>query len=495
MKINIFITAALISIPCLSGVMALDVSENFSAETRISLSNGDYLFNEINGSIKFEQQVDDNFYGMAKLRFRYYDNPIGDTSFNSTLNLNELGEIYSLQPLEISIDEAYFTYQDFIFQKLDLSAGKERITWGTADKLNPTDILDPNDFSDPFDFGRKIPVMAVNLVYHFSVLESSIQAVFEPYSSVARLNSLMEQDLENTLYSNLVSNISTGVSAFSDSSTDWTSGAVQTPAPDLSNSTIGIKLAGTVLGFDTSVNYVSRINDLPIVNNVNVNMRTDLENFGASTNVTIESRAYTLSYYREQEVGFDFSKDASIFLFWGEMAVTFPGEQKTTTGVSSENYFMGTYVGSTNYSEQSVSISNEAYVKYTIGLDKDLGSGFYINFQYNHGFFNERGNTGPERLQDYFMLRLEKKFLNDKIKIALTGFADINDLADAVNSADFFLYVKDNSGILGLVSISYSPVSDLTVEAGVYGISGPGDTSLGQLADYNMLYMKFDYSF
>jgi len=29
-------------------------------------------------------------------------------------------------------------------------AGKQRIPWGTADQLNPTDILNANDFSDPF---------------------------------------------------------------------------------------------------------------------------------------------------------------------------------------------------------------------------------------------------------------------------------------------------------------------------------------------------------
>lgn len=485
----------IIFLPCFCGLSAMDVNGDFSAETRISLSNGDYLFDEVNGSIKFDQQVSDNLYGMARLKFRYYDNPIGNTSFNSTLNFDELGELYSLQPIEISIDEAYFSCQDFIIRGLDFSAGKERIAWGTADKLNPTDILDPNDFSDPFDFGRKIPVAAVNIVYHFSVLESSLQLVVEPYSSVARLDSIIQGDIENSIYSSLVSNFSMGVSSFSDSSGGWSSETVETPPPNITNATIGIKLAGTAWGFDMSVNYVSRINDLPAVNNVNLNLMTDIENFGGQTNVTLESRSYTLSYYREQEIGFDFSKDAGFLVFWGETAVTFPGARYSQTSVSSDNFYMGSFIGSTNYSIESLSIPGYPYVKYTVGFDKNFENGWYINFQYNHGFFDEIGNTGPGRLEDYFMLRLEKKIISGRVTLALTGFADVNDLSDAVNSPDFFSYIGSNTGVLGLASVSYSPVDDLKIETGVYLITGPENTSLGMMDAYNMFYVKFEYSF
>ncbi len=485
--------AALLIFPCM--VFTVDIKGDFSTETRFSISNGDYLFNEENGRIKFDQQVDENLYGMAAIRFRYYDNPIGRDSLNGTLDLNELGILYSVQPFEISLDEAYFTYQNFIFERLDLTAGKERIAWGTADKLNPTDILDPNDFSDPFDFGRKIPVLAVNTVYHFTVLESSLQFVFEPYSSVARLNTLMQQSLENQLYSGIVSNSRNGVTSFNDSSSGWSGENVDTPAPSLSNSTAGLKLAGTLLGADVSVNYVSRINDIPTVRNVNVGLRTDLYGLGTVTNVTMENRSYSLAYYREEEAGFDFSRDMGFMLLWGEMAVTFPEEQRTYTAVQSDNYFMGNYVGSTNYTMEAVTVSNSAYVKYTIGVDKNIEGGWYVNVQYNHGFFNERGNEGPERLQDYFLIRIEKKFLEDKLKFAVTGFADINNLPDLFGSKDFNSYLTNNSGILGLFSISYSPSSGMTAEIGVYGITGADNSSLGLLKDYSMVYMKFDYSF
>ena len=99
---------------------------------------------------------------MAQLGYRYYNNPIGQTSYNQTLNAQELDLIYSVQPLELSLDQAFFIYKDFIINKLDFSAGKQRIAWGTADKLNPTDLLNADDYSDPFDFGEKIPTVAIN---------------------------------------------------------------------------------------------------------------------------------------------------------------------------------------------------------------------------------------------------------------------------------------------------------------------------------------------
>jgi len=39
---------------------------------------------------------------------------------------------------------------------LDIRIGRQRIAWGTADKLNPTDNLNPDDLEDIFDFGKHL---------------------------------------------------------------------------------------------------------------------------------------------------------------------------------------------------------------------------------------------------------------------------------------------------------------------------------------------------
>ncbi len=226
---------------------SMDISGNFTMDNRFSTTNGDFFYNQENGSLKFEQQVDDNLYGMAKIDFIYYNSPSGSISYSGTLDQRDLFTLYSLQPLDISLDQAYFIYQDLMIHRLDLTAGKQRINWGTADRLNPTDLLNPNDFSDPFDFGKKIPTLALNAVYHFSILNSGIQAVFEPYSQIALMNPVMQETMQSRILDSLYS--------FPDNRTPasvitrWivSSGTrhFNSPATSLSNYTAAAKNIGT----------------------------------------------------------------------------------------------------------------------------------------------------------------------------------------------------------------------------------------------------------
>jgi hypothetical protein len=493
MKRIIFVLTIAITFSGMSS--AMDIKGNVIMETRFSLSNGDLLYNQENGSLKFEQQVDDNFYGTVKLNFKYYNNPAGNYTYNNVLTANELGLVYSVQPLELAIDEAYFTYSDFLIDKLDLTAGKQRIAWGTADRLNPTDLLNPNDYSDPFDFGKKIPTAAVNLVYHIPAVESGVQFVYEPFAGIARENLFMYSQIKNGIYENIISGTKVLTPAVNDISGGWSSETALTPALNASNFNIGVKVFGTLAGFDLSASYISRINDMPYVSGMGLRQTNDF--VGQAT--TLLSKGYELGFYREQVAGFDFSKDLNIFLLWGEMAVTFPGEQKTTA--ASTNTIIMPIPGPAIITNDIITniaqtvISNEPYVKYTIGFDKSFDGGWYINFQYNHGFFNERGNNGPERLQDYFLLRVEEKVLGDKLKFALTGLADINNLYDLFKAGNFSTYLSDNYGVMGGFSVTYSPHPSVNVEAGVIGLDGKETTSVGRMKDSSYVYTKFEYSF
>ncbi len=165
----------------------------------------------------------------------------------------------------------------------------------------------------------------------------------------------------------------------------------------------------------------------------------------------------------------------------------------TTTNVVQTANFSTNMVISSNFSQ--VSLSNEIYIKYTIGFDKNFDGGWYLNCQYNHGFFNERGNTGDERLQDYLLVRLEKSFLSDKLKLGITGLGNVNNMYDAVSSTNFNAYISDNWGLLGQFSVSYMPSASLTLEIGVIGIDGKDSTTLGQMRNYDQVYTKLEYTF
>jgi hypothetical protein len=498
---RIIITMAVLAVSSFVYADGMNISCDFSTETRISVSNGDLLFNEVNGDLKFEQ-ANNNLYGMAQLGIRYYNNPIGQVSYSNILNAAELGTLYSIEPIEISLDQAYFTYRDFIFENLDLYAGKQRIAWGTADKLNPTDLLNANDFSDPLDYGKKIGAVAVNLKYAVPAVNGNIQFVYEPFAQVARMNNIFENEMQSEITSNIASG--EGMGEPNTSGMTW-NGTADTPALNASNFNIGAKLSMTLGGFDLSLCYINRINDIPYVQSLTINqsVQTILNPLNPleaiSTNLSLQGVDYTLGYYREQVIGFDFSKDLGFILLWGEAAVTFPGEQDTSVvNYSVNSATLGgntvTNFNTTNIQSQ-VAISNQAYVKYTIGFDKTFADSWYINFQYNHGFFQEAGNSGPNRLEDYLILRLEKKFLNDKLKIGLTGLYNVNNFCDALNSINFASYVSTNSAYMGLFSITFMPVDDLTVETGIYELYGSTTTTVGQMTSLDNVYMKFEYTF
>jgi hypothetical protein len=344
-------------------VWAVDVNGELSTGARVDFTDGDFLFNQENAGLGFEAQVDDNLFARVKLHARYYNDPIGTASMTNVLRAAELGSPYSVFPVELSLEEAYFTYGNFIVEGLDLSAGKQRITWGAADKLNPTDLLNPLDLSDPMDFGRKMPSIAVNLTYTPPMFDGFIQLVYEPYSSVALLNPALIQTLGRQLYA-------ATTAAFVDASTGWSSETVQTPEWDLASFAFGTKVGASIFGFDLSANYVTRMNDLPYATEV------DLYATPSLPPLTLNTRSYSLGYYREHEVGIDAVKDLGIVLAWAEAGVFFPEEKLMWV----RTYSTGTQTLLDQTS--AVAVSSEPYVKYTVGVSQRIGGIFYFNLQY-----------------------------------------------------------------------------------------------------------------
>ena len=88
-------------------------------------------------------------------------------------------ELYNkdiVDPYNLYIREAYVEFYGLLSKNLDVKIGKQRIAWGTADMLNPTDNLNPYDLEDVMDFGRHNGSIGINLNYYFSN-DFSLQAV------------------------------------------------------------------------------------------------------------------------------------------------------------------------------------------------------------------------------------------------------------------------------------------------------------------------------
>ena len=128
-------------------------------------------------------------------------------------------------------------------------------------------------------------------------------------------------------------------------------------------------------------------------------------------------------------------------------------------------------------------IEKETYLKFVIGADYIFANGIYLNFQYLHGFINERGT---DNLNDYFFVQLDRKFFDDRLKISpLAGGFIVSDWKD----------VENNYALVYVPNISYMATdnAEITVSAAIF--DGKGDSVFSNFADYNMLMFKLKYSF
>ncbi|NCO55428.1 MAG: hypothetical protein GW876_08530, partial [Bacteroidetes bacterium] len=137
----------------------LKISGELSTDDRFLLKNkNDWAWNENRLTLKLDKKITDNskFYSEVWLR------NIGLPGLTTSAGLYNKGIV---DPYNLEIREAYVQMFGFLTKNLDLKIGRQRIVWGTADKLNPTDNLNPFDMEDILDFGRHRASDAINMNY------------------------------------------------------------------------------------------------------------------------------------------------------------------------------------------------------------------------------------------------------------------------------------------------------------------------------------------
>ena len=340
-----------------------------------------------------------------------------------------------------------------------MKIGRQRITWGTADKLNPTDNLNPYDLEDILDFGRHRGSDAISFGYYFNS-EFSLQGAYIPFFQPANMpvgifaNALtpaMELPQGMTLME------------FTDQ--------INMPAYNLGeSSTAGLKFKGFAAGFDFSLSYVWGRDGMPIST---YNTLTPVDAIGG---ISINS---DLTFYRTHIFGADMAGSIGGIGVWAEAAAFLPESEVVMTNDLSAMYALPT--GSVT--QDSVILEKEVYVKFIIGADYNFANGTYLNIQYLHGFINERGT---DNLNDYFFVQLERKFFDDKLKISpLAGGFIVSDWES----------VENNYALVYVPNISYMATdnAEITISAAIF--DGKGDNIFSGLKDYNMMMFKIKYSF
>lgn len=89
-------------------------------------------------------------------------------------------------------------------------------------------------------------------------------------------------------------------------------------------------------------------------------------------------------------------------------------------------------------------------------------------------------------MRDYFVFGVEKKLLNDKLKIIpLGGGGEIADFSD----------IKNNYAIMFMPEITYYPLDNAEIKFGVSILEGKETTTFGAVKNNDEAYLRVKYSF
>jgi len=404
-----------------------------------------------------------------RLDFGLENKVIGFAKFYGNIWLRNIGlpraarssDLYNkgiVDPYSLEIREAYAELYGIIFKKLDLKVGKQRIAWGTGDKLNPTDNLNPYDLEDILDFGRHRGSWAINMNYYLTNV--SLQGVFVPFFQPAN----MPVGIFGTAFSgtpDIPPQIT--VNEFSDS--------LLLPSYNIGeSSTLGFKIKGFLAGFDVSLSYVWGIDGLPFSTS---NIILPVDTLG-----TININSY-LSFARNHIIGADLAGSIGSIGVWAEGAI-FIAEKEI---MMSTDYSALYQVPPGTLTQDSVVLKKEPYIKFVVGIDYTFFDGSYLNFQYLHGFIHERGR---EALNDYFMMGFEKKFFNEKLTvIPIGGGFIVSDWTD----------ISNNYAIIYAPQLKYQANDNAEIAFGLYLFDGKGQNAFANLKDYSMISFGLKYSF
>lgn len=367
-------------------------------------------------------------------------------------NSSDLTDKNKVSTWGLDIREAYVDFYGFLFNNLDIRIGRQRITWGTGDKINPTDNLNPYDLEVPWEFGDRLGSNGIKASYYLKGF--TFTGVFVPIFTPAVLP---KGDMASALTPSMI--LPSGLTLRNLSDT------VILPKNIPQESSIsGIKVTRNIFGYDFSLSYVYGRDFLPLAKKVTLTSATVVGTIDISSE---------LIYPKMQIAGIDMAGAIGDVGIWAEAAVFFPEKIEMITDLSALG--MGT--------QTSVALDDKPFVRYVIGTDYTFKNGFYFNLQYVHGFFHERGQGN---LEDYLMTAVEWKSSDEKLKITPLGIgAEIKDFKD----------IENNYALILSPEISYRPVDSGEITLGARLVDGKDTTTFGKLKDSDELYLRTKYSF
>lgn len=382
---------------------------------------GDFAFKRLEGRFKLQARVSDNV--SAHIRLDAFSSPDALFSGQSFPEAGILASPGKTEPFELSLYEAYLRVNHFLLRNLDLTVGKQRIQWGTADKLNVVDNLNPVDFAnfltfDPDYYLERRPQTAFNLEY-YPFKNSKLQFVW----LLNRQYSPLPAGFSEMLKANL--------SALPEPQVN-----LETETSSLKNTNFGLRFSSLLFNVDFGLSYYKGNYSLPYIQGVEI-----------SSPLQPGPTQVYFRYPKKQIIGLDLAGEIKSVGFWAELARVQP-EKKLA--------WLHTYllIGNQIFPVNAeFPLMASFYWQWVVGADYTLGvaDGLYLNVQYLHGMFDEAGFSALAesyfglrrgmwfgKVQDYLAGRAELRFLRGDLKAGLNSVVALGSGGDNKSSAIFY---------------------------------------------------------
>jgi len=397
------------------------------------------------------------------LWLRYIDQPRVTRS-------SDLFSIDNVSPLNIQLREAYFDLYGLFWKRVDLRIGRQRFAWGTGDRINPTDNLNADDIEDIWDFGRKLGADGVKATVYFS--DFSLQAGVVPFFQPALLprgdwaSVLISSPLalpEGISIGNMIDNI-------------------EMPAASPDQSTQGaVRATAKLFGYDLSLSYAYVRDKLPAIRQVTITSLdvTMLSPLAAEIGIKAD-----LFYPRMHVAGIDFAGALGDVGIRGEGALFYAGKIAAPVSLSDSlaSTIVGAIMAASPLLQPVVILKDRAYFKFVLGADYTFRNNIYINAQFVHGFFHERGDS----LKDYLIFDAKWDGFDNKLTLKPVSVAiEIDD----------WKKINDAYALIWLPEISYHPFSNAELALGAHIIQGTSLSMFGKARELDEGYLRMKYSF
>ncbi|MDB4968130.1 MAG: hypothetical protein JWN44_3819 [Myxococcales bacterium] len=408
--------------------------------------------------------------------------------------------------------EANAAYVDIykLLPKLDLRIGRQVVVWGTADKFNPTNNLNTLDLSDPLLFGK---ALANNMVradwnpFGDVILTAVWVPIFRPaqlprtapiaVTEANRPAPVQEQYIRSTLGAFAQAMPPTQINVLT-----------MQPDPSISNSQVGVRLAGRLLGMDASVSYYHGRWGIPTpawaVQKPNgivdaIVMWPKMDVLGADIAGSIE-KLKGLGYWVEAAVFFPQKITYGVYndIYGGHDPITF--EPKGTKDASGNEEFQ-THIMGPEFQRGTV-IPSTPFLKLAAGADFTWNKYLYSNLQYVYGFIDEFGagrqcfarpNSMPgddprceARIGHYLVLGSDLKLFSDQLLIRFFGAFKVPQIGDQDPRFTAVLFPQ----------LAWAVWDATEISLGAFVFLGPRDSKFGDpAAGASEIFMKARFTY